>query len=137
MKNSLIALAVAGALASGAAAAERFTIELGSQRAPVVTVQHRDDFGDYRRWYDEGRQMSVDNRQARIHDRIQRGFDRGQLTRREVRQLERDLSQVREKERAFEYDGRLNRREREELHRDLDRVAERLRFERRDGQTRY
>jgi hypothetical protein len=137
MKKSLIAIALAGALASGGAAAERFTIQLDAQGAPVFTVQDRDDFRDYRRWHDEGRQMSVDDRQARIHERIQRGFERGQLTRREVRQLERELNDIEDKERAYQYDGRLNRREREELHHDLDRLGERLRFERRDGQTRY
>jgi hypothetical protein len=135
-KKSLIAVVVAGALASGAAVAERLTIHVDGQGAPLVRVQQYDR-DDFRRWYDEGRRLDVDDRQARIHDRIQRGFDRGQLTRREVRQLERQLNDVEAKERAYQSDGRLNRRERDDLHQDLDRLADRLRFERRDGQTRY
>ena len=139
MKKSLIALATAGVLASGVAAAESFTLRVDGHRSPAyVTVQdHQDYRQDYRRWHDEGRQLSVDDRQARIHNRIQRGFENGQLTRRELRQLERDLAQIEEKERVFASDGRIGGRERSELHRDLDRLSERLRFERRDAQTRY
>ena len=136
MKKSLIALAAAGVIASGAAAAESFTIRVDGHRAPsYVTVQ--DYQPDFRRWHDEGRQMSVDDRQARIHNRIQRGFDQGQLTRREARQLERELADIESKEQYFASDGRIGGRERAELHRDLDRLSERLRFERRDNQTRY
>ena len=81
--------------------------------------------------------MSVDERQARINARIAHGIQTGLLTRREARQLGRQLALTEEKERAFEADGRLNRRETAELHRDLDNVAQRLRFERRDSERRY
>ena len=142
MKKSLIALATAGVLVSGAAAADSFTVRFGSFQSPgFVAVQDnrewRHDRDDWRSWYDDGRRFSVDERQALIHQRIQRGFEQGQLTRREARQLERNLARIEEKERGYEYDGRLNRREQADLHAELDQVAQRLRFERRDAQNRY
>ena len=136
MKKSLIALAAAGVLVSGVATADSFTLRFGGNQAPgFVAVQH--DREDWRGWYDDGRRLSVDERQARIHNRIQRGFEQGQLTRREARQLERNLARIEEKERGYEYDGRLNRREQADLHAELDQLAQRLRFERRDAQNRY
>ena len=146
MKKSLIALAAAGILASGAAAADSITLRFGQQPDGFVTIQQHDGWrqndgsrhnDDWRSWYDEGRRFSVDERQARIHNRIQNGFERGQLTRREARQLERQLARIEEKERGYEYDGRLSRREQADLHADLDQLAQRLRFERRDAQNRY
>ena len=104
-----------------------------------VTIQQDNGWrhnDDWRRWYDDGRRFSVDERQARILNRIHRGFEQGQLTRREARQLERHLARIEEKERGYEYDGRLNRREQADLHADLDQLAQRLRFERRDAQYR-
>ena len=139
MNKSLIALAAAGLLASGAAAADSYTLRFGQQPDGVVTIQQNDGWrynDDWRRWYDDGRRSSVDERQARILNRIHRGFEQGQLTRREARQLERHLARIEEKERGYEYDGRLNSRERADLHADLDQLAQRLRFERRDAQNR-
>lgn len=136
MRKSLIALATVGVLTSGAAAADNYTVRFGEHDGrSSVTVQ---DYGtDFRGWYDEGRRVSVDERQARINARIEQGFQTGSLTRREARQLERQLALTEEKERAYEADGRLTGRERAELHRDLDSVAQRLRFERRDEDRRY
>jgi hypothetical protein len=136
MKKSLIALATIGVLASGAAAADSFTLRVGDRDGrSFVTVQDYDY--DFRRWHDEGRRMGIDERQARINARIERGLQTGALTRREARQLERQLALTEEKERAFEADGRLNGRERAELHRDLDNVTARLRYERHDADRRY
>lgn len=136
MRKSLIALATVGLLASGAAAADSYTVRIGEHDGrSIVTVQ---DYGhDFRGWYDEGRRMDVDERQARINARIEHGIQTGALTRREARQLARQLARTEEKERAYESDGRLTGRERAELHRDLDYVAQRLRFERRDAERRY
>ena len=136
MKKSLIALATLGVLASGAAAADRYTVRVdGRDGRSFVTIQ--DQAYDYRRWHDEGRNMSVDERQARINARIEHGLQTGALTRREARQLGRQLAITEQKEQSFEADGRLNQRERAELHRDLDNVAQRLRFEQRDSERRY
>lgn len=136
MKKSLIALATVAVLASGSAAADSFTVRVdGRDARSFVTVQ--DQGYDFRRWHDEGRGMSIDERQARINARIEQGLQTGVLTRREARQLGRQLALTEQKERAFEADGRLNGRERAELQRDLDNVAQRLRFERRDAERRY
>jgi len=136
MKKSLLALATAGMIASGVAAADRFTLYVDDRgERPVVRVQQYDN--DWRGWYDDGRRLDVDERQARINERIESGFANGALTRREARQLERQLAVTEEKERAFEADGRVNGRERAELHRDLDTLSQRLRFERRDADRRY
>ena len=135
MKKLLIALATIGVLASGAAAADSYTVRVdGRDGRSFVTVQ--DQANEFRQWRDEGRGMSIDERQARINARIEHGIQTGSLTRREARQLGRQLAFTEEKERAFEADGRLNGRERAELHRDLDNVAQRLRFERRDSDRR-
>lgn len=136
MRKSLIALATAGILASGTAAADRLTVRVGvDDGRSFVAVQDADD--DYRRWRDDGRPSSVDDRQARINARIEQGLQDGTLTRREARQLGRRLAYTEAKERAFEADGRLDRRERAELQRDLYDLSQRLRFERRDGERRY
>jgi hypothetical protein len=136
MRKSLIALATVGVLVSGAVAADSYTVRIGERDGrSFVTVQ--DYRNDFRGWYDESRRMNVDERQARINARIDHGFQTGALTRREARQLERQLALTEQKERAFEGDGRLTGRERAELHRDLDNVAQRLRFERRDADRRY
>lgn len=101
MRKSLIALATVGVLTSGAAAADNYTVRFGEHDGrSSVTVQ---DYGtDFRGWYDEGRRVSVDERQARINARIEQGFQTGSLTRREARQLERQLALTEEKERAYE-----------------------------------
>ena len=135
MRKSLIALATVGVLASGAVAADSVTLRVGERDSrSFVTVQ--DHGNDFRGWYDEGRRMTVDERQARINARIEHGLQTGALTRREARQLERQLAQTEDRERAYEADGRLTGRERAALHRDLDSVAQRLRFEQRDAERR-
>jgi len=135
MNKSLIAIAAAAVLGAGTASADTFAVRVGSANSgSFVTVQHRGD--DFRNWFDDGRRQSVDERQARIAHRIQEGLQGGGLTRREARQLERQLNATEHKERAFEADGRLSGRERAELHRELDVVAQRLRFERHDDDRR-
>jgi len=135
MKKSLIVVAVAAIVGAGTAAADNFSVRIGDRgSASYFTVQHQDN--DFRSWYDDGRHQGVDERQARIAQRIQSGLQNGGLTRREARQLERQLNATEHKERTFESDGRLTGRERSELHRDLDTVAQRLRFERHDDDRR-
>jgi hypothetical protein len=135
MKKSLIVVALAAVVGAGTAAADSFAVRIGERgHASYITVQQHDN--DFRHWYDEGRRQSVDERQARIAQRIEAGMQNGELTRREARQLARQLNATEQKERAFESDGRLNNRERSELHSDLDVVAQRLRFERRDDDRR-
>jgi hypothetical protein len=131
MKRSLIALATAGLIASGAVAAQSTVVQFDNGHVRAYQVQNE-------RWND-GRDLSVDEREARLHNRIQRGLESGRLTNREGRRLMRELDNVEAKERAFQADGRLGRREREDLHNDLDRLANELRNQLRDDdqQRRY
>ena len=130
MRKTLIALAVAGALASGTAVAGNTSgHDFGS--TAFVPVQHNDR-NDWRddRWDD--RSQNVDEREARIRARIERGHNSGRLTDHEARNLYRQLRAIEAKERTFMADGRLNYRENEELKRNLDRLADNVRAQMRD-----
>lgn len=120
MKTTLIALAAAAVLAPGAAAASP-----GADVTLLMPVQ-------YERWDD--RSMSVNEREQRLHERIERGIQDGRITDREARRLNRQLSDIEAKERSYLYDGRLSRRETDELHRDLDRLRDSVRQQARDEQ---
>jgi hypothetical protein len=135
MKKSLIAIAAAGVLASGVAAAERYVVNFDNGNVRAYAVQH-DPRYDNNRWND-GRNFSIDQREANIHERIRRGLNDGRLTRREARPLLRELENIEAKERAFESDGRLGGRERDALHNDLDNLAARVRQQLRDEDRRY
>jgi hypothetical protein len=135
MKKSLIALATVGVLASGAAAADTYVVRTDNGTVRAYAVQH-DYRYDNRNWND-GRNFSIDQRQANIRDRIQRGIDNGRLNNREARRMMRELNEIQAKERAFEADGRLGRAERDALHQDLDNLVARLRNEMRDDDRRW
>jgi len=128
MKKTLIVLATAGVLASGGAAAGT-TINYGS--AAFVPVQHS-QYGDRHddRWDD--RSLNINEREARINARIQRGLRDGRITAPEGRRLYRQLAAIEAKERGFLADGRLNYREEAELKRNLDRLADSVRVQLRD-----
>jgi hypothetical protein len=139
MKKSLIAIAAAGLVASGAAAAESYVLNFDNGNVRAYAVQH-DWRYDNDRWNDrrdDGRRFSIDERQGNIRDRIQRGIDNGRLTPPEARRMLRELNDVQAKERAFESDGRLGRRERDELNADLDRLNDQLRRQLRDDDRRW
>jgi len=132
MKRILIAVAVAGAIASSGAMAGTPTSgaqhELGTPTfVPVQYYQHRTD----------DRQAQINEREARIEARIQRGLADGRLTEWEARRLQRQLNDIQAKERAFMGDGWLNRGEYAELSRDLDQLGDNVRAELRDEQRRY
>ena len=136
MKRTLIAAALLGTLASGAALADSFTLRIDNRtfRAPAESIpyQHYDrDAGFY------DRDRDIDGRQAILHARVQRGLAHGALTRNEARRAMRELALIESRERAFESDGRLTRWERAELHRELDRAAWNLRYQLRDEERRY
>ena len=95
----------------------------------IVPVQQSD------RWDD--RSVEINDREARIKGRIQRGLHDGKITEREARRLYRELADIESKERAYRSDGRLTRQEREELARELARLAEHVREQARDDQRRY
>jgi len=136
MKSTLIAVAIAGVIASGSAAAGTLAqADRDSRVATFVPVQYTQNDDRYARWDD--RAVSINEREARINARIERGFQDGRLTQWEARRMQRELANVEAKERAFKSDGRLNRRETDELNRDLDRVVADLRTQLRDEQRRY
>ena len=125
MKTMLIALTAAGVLASGAAAASP-----GDDVTLLMPVQYQND-----RWDD--RTLSINEREQRIHERIERGISDGRITNQEARRLGRELNSIEAKERSFLDDGRLNRRESNELHSDLDRLRDHVRQQLQDEQRRY
>lgn len=133
MKRLLIAVAVAGAIASGGAMAGNTTSgaqhELGTPA--LVPVQY------YQQHRTDDRQAQINEREARIETRIQRGLADGRLTEWEARRLQRQLNDVQAKERAFMGDGWMNRGEFAELSRDLDLLAGNVRAEMRDDQRRF
>jgi len=128
MKKMLIALSTAAMLSSGAVLAGT---TMSASNVPVglqgfVAVQQYDRSDD--------RLASINEREARIRDRINRGINDGRITRREARQLYRELGDVQAKERAFRADGRIDGRESRELMADLDRLAENVRHQLHDEQ---
>ena len=124
MKSTLIALAAAGMLASTMAVAQQ----------PYHRDQpYRDDaprWAQNDRWDD--REAGINEREARINARIQRGMNDGRISEHEARRLYRELRDVEARERAYMNDGRLNRRETETLNRDLDRLTDHVRQQIRD-----
>ena len=132
MKTTLIALAAAGVLASGVAAAGN-TVVVTRHDAAFVPVQ----YPEQRQFRAEERLAQVNEREARINARIQRGLRDGRITDREARRLYRELHEIEAKERAFRNNnGRIGPREADELSRDLDRLAEHVRRQMHD-QERY
>lgn len=79
---------------------------------------------------------SIRERIREDHRRIERGFERGSLTRREARRLGAELDHILDKIDWLRRDGRLNRTEREVIHRDLDRLEREIRREKRDDDRR-
>jgi hypothetical protein len=124
MKITLIALAAAAALTSGAAPAGTNAVAASFDGA-FVAVQYRA----------EERAATIDEREARINARIERGLRDGRITNREARHLYRELRDIRAKEHAFRTNnGRIGPREFDELNRDLDQLADNVRHQLRDEQ---
>lgn len=76
---------------------------------------------------------------SRIHEdqqRIQRGIDRGSLTKQEAKELRRELARILDKMDRMKQDGHLDRRDRERINRDLDRLSVHISREKRDNERR-
>ncbi len=69
-------------------------------------------------------------------ERIDRGIDRGTLTRHEARRLLGELDRILYKVDRMRDDGHLSPRERERINRDLDRLDRHITREKRDDDTR-
>ncbi|MFA5354666.1 MAG: hypothetical protein WC291_10585 [Thermodesulfovibrionales bacterium] len=77
---------------------------------------------------------------ARIHDArasIERGIDRGTLTRHEAGRLRGELDRILYRIDRMRSDGDLSPRERDRIHRDLSRLERHIRREKRDDDTRW
>lgn len=105
----------------------RFSAEFNR---PGYAPEYHHDFAMGRTGY------SIDHRQRMLSERIERGLERGYLTRYEAQDLNRDLGRIEQIERRFEQDGRLDRGEWAELDRLTDRLARDLRQELRDEEQR-
>jgi len=140
MNRTLIAIITAGLLASGAAVAGSVHSVGDNHSGNFIAVQYGygyDRSDQYRNDRSDERSASINEREARIKNRIQRGIQDGSLTDWEARRLYRELGYVENKERAFRSDGRIDGREAAELNRDLDRLADSVRDQRHDEQRRY
>ena len=130
---SIIALAALGLLAGVSQASSwddrgpRFNAEFSR---PGYAPEYRHEWG-----YDRNGH-TIDQRQRMLSERIERGAERGYLTRHEARDLRHDLNRIEQIERRFEQDGRLDRGEWAELDRLTDRLARDLRQELRDEEQR-
>ena len=135
MKKPLIALAIAGCLASGVAVAGTTSVYATGDLRPdgFISVQY---YSGDRSDRSDDRIEGVNEREARIKARIQRGIESGAITDGEARRLYGELRGIEAKERALRADGRLNGREAAELNRDLDQLADDVREQRRDDQRR-
>jgi hypothetical protein len=78
------------------------------------------------------RSLSVDQRQARQAQRIQRGVARGDITQREARELWRQQRDIDRAEANARADGRINRREMQQLAAMLDQADRNIRLQRHD-----
>src|SRR5437667_781648 len=128
MKRTLLALAAVSVVSSGAAFAGMTAVQRGTiDSATVVPVQYyeRGPVQYYERG--EARSASIDEREARIHEWIQRGLNEGRIRPWEARRLQQELADIQARERALTADGRLSGREFAELNRDLDRLADNVR----------
>jgi hypothetical protein len=80
--------------------------------------------------------MNINQRQADLDRRIDRGVRSGDLTRAEAQRLRNEFRQIARLENRYRANG-LNMRERADLDRRFDQLAARVRWERNDNQVGY
>lgn len=98
--------------------------------AGAASAQPRRDHQDNGRW------VSISERQRTLDTRIERGVQRGDLTRREAMNLRREADQIARLEYRYRANG-LSNWERRDLDRRFDQLASQIRWERRDNQYGY
>lgn len=79
---------------------------------------------------------SIRSRINEDYERIERGIERGSLTRHEAKMLKSELGGILNKIDRMRSDGHLSQREREVISRDLDRLDRDIRREKRDSERR-
>lgn len=85
----------------------------------------------------DGRDRGFHRGQFHFQNRIHQGWRAGDLTRGEVRGLEREARHLRRDERAFAADGRIDPWERRQLWRERERLNRDIFRERHDGERRF
>ncbi|MBI3068040.1 MAG: hypothetical protein HY323_03505 [Betaproteobacteria bacterium] len=85
----------------------------------------------------DGRDRGFHRGQFHMQNRIHQGWRAGDLTRGEVRGLEREARHLRRDERAFAADGRISPWERRQLHRERGQLSRDIFRERHDGERRF
>lgn len=140
MRKSLIAIALAGSLAAGAAGAQSMTLQTADHDRFIAPTQVQYYRGPVQYRYsnaDVRSSPAIDEREQRLQFRINRGVENGRLTHEEANRLFRQLQRIQARERDFMADGRLQHWEERELVRDLDRMADNMRRQLRDEDRRY
>jgi hypothetical protein len=90
----------------------------------------------WRDHHDNGRWVSINERQRNLDMRIERGVQRGDLNRREAMRLRREADHIARLEYRYRANG-LSNWERSDLDRRFDQLAAQIRWERRDDQYGY
>ena len=125
MKTLVTALAAATALTAvgaGVATAQPYGYAYGQRyERPYDRTYERD-----------GQWMSINERQARLDRRIDRGLRTGELTRNEAWRLRNEFRRIAYLESRYRMNG-LSAWERADLDRRFDALSAQIRFERRDG----
>lgn len=88
------------------------------------------------RYEARGPWISINQRQAQLEQRIQRGVRSGDLTRREARRLQWEFNQLAQLESRYRRNG-LSAWERNDLDRRFDVLSAKIRIERHDGEHAY
>jgi len=92
-----------------------------SYRSPD-RYQGRQGYGMARHGFDN----PINERQARQHQRVHRGIETGQLTRKETNRLHRKMDEITSLERKFSSDGYLSPHEQAVLQKKLDRTSQKI-----------
>ena len=127
------ALALAATSVALPAAAQSFSVTVGTDRAPAYGPGYGYDRYDRSDRYDRYDRdwVSINQRQRQLDRRIDQGIRNGQLTRREAQSLRREFHQLARLEDRYRRNG-LSRWERHDLDRRFDALEARIRYERRD-----
>ena len=80
---------------------------------------------------------SIRDRISFERQRIERGIERGSLTRHEARRLQEELDRILDKIDRMRRDGHLDMRERETINRNLDRLDRDITIDKKNDNRRY
>lgn len=131
MKKFIVATVALATLAgAGAAAAQPY----GGPRGGYEVGYSSGGYDRYDRYDHRTDARDINDRQQALRHRLDRGIERGRLTRREAESLRFELREISRLERLFRASHGLNPREVAILDVRLDRLERRMRAEMRDDQ---